>query len=314
MTAGVAVLPLMGAAASATAAPPALPPPVAERRSATIHAFAKPLQFLSYDDTAALIAEAGYGGVDYTVRPGGHVEPAKVADDLPRAVAAAKKAGLAVEMISTAITSARDKHTEPLLRTAAQLGVKIYRYGAFTYDETLGIWPTLQKHRAAIQELAALNQSLGLHGAIQNHAGPRVGGPLWDLYELLRDVDPRWSGVQYDIRHAVAEGGQSWPLALRLLAPWIKSTDLKDFKWQQTSGKAVIENVPLGEGIVPFEAYFKRVRELQLSGPISVHFEYAPFEHAAKPLTGAEKRPRFLEAMKQDLAVLKRYLAAARLG
>lgn len=277
----------------------------------TLHVFAKPLQFLSYDETAKLIAEAGFGGIDYAVRPGGHVVPEKVQDDLPRAVEAAKKAGLKVEMITTAITSAKDPHTEPLLRTAAKLGVKIYRYGNFGYDEKLGVWGSLQKHRETIKELAALNQSLGLHGAIQNHAGPRVGGPIWDVYEILRDADPKWSGLQYDIRHAVAEGGQSWPLALKLLAPWIRCVDLKDFKWQQQPGKGTIENVPIGEGIVPYDAYFKLVRELNINGPVSVHFEYPPFERVQIP--EGQKRPLLLAAMKKDLAALQPLFAKHQL-
>jgi sugar phosphate isomerase/epimerase len=277
--------------------------------STTMHVFAKPLQWLSYADTAALVAEAGFGGIDYAVRPAGHVLPEKVQEDLPRAVEAAKKAGLKVEMITTAITSARDKHTEPLLRTAAKLGVKFYRLGNFPYDQKLGVWESLQKHKPALKELAALNQSLGLHGCIQNHAGVRVGGPVWDLHELLRDADSRWLGVQYDIRHATAEGGQSWPLALRLLARWVKCTDLKDFRWIQSPGKAGIENVPIGEGVVNYDAYFRLLRELNISGPQSVHFEYPPFERAAKPLGDAEKRTVFLAAMKKDRAAILGYMA-----
>jgi sugar phosphate isomerase/epimerase len=278
----------------------------------TLHVFSKPLQFLSYADCAAMVAEAGFGGIDLPVRPGGHVLPEKVADDLPRAVEAAKKAGLKVEMITTGIVSAKDPHTEKVLRTAAQVGVKVYRYGNFSYDEKLGVWGSLQKHRETLKELTALNQSLGLHGAIQNHAGTRVGGPVWDLYEVLRDANPAYSGVQYDIRHAVAEGGQSWPLALKLLAPWIKCVDLKDFRWEQSRGRATIENVPIGEGIVPMDSYFKLVRELNISGPASVHFEYPPFERAQIP--EAEKRPLLLAAMKKDLAALKPLLAKHQLG
>ena len=281
--------------------------------STTIHVFSKPLQWLDYAGTAAIIAEAGFGGIDYTVRPGGHVLPEKVNEDLPRAVEAAHKAGLKVEMITTAITDPRDKHTEPLLRAAAKAGVKIYRLGNFTYDQKLGVWEGLQKLKPALKELAALNKSLGLHGCIQNHAGVRVGGPIWDLHELVRDQDPQWLGVQYDIRHATVEGGQSWPLALKLVAPWIKCTDLKDFMWQQSPGKGVIENVPIGEGIVNFDAYFKLVHELNLSGPRSVHFEYPPFERAPKPLSDAEKRPVLLAAMKKDLAAIRKFMAKQQL-
>jgi sugar phosphate isomerase/epimerase len=280
----------------------------------TMHVFAKPLQWLDYAGTAALIADAGFGGIDYAVRPAGHVLPEKVEEDLPRAIEAAHKKGLKVEMITTAIVSAREKFTEPLLRTAVKHGVKIYRLGVLNYDEKLGVWGSLQKYKPAMKELADLNQSLGIHGAWQNHAGIRVGSALWDLHELLRDVDPRWVGVQYDIRHAVAEGGLSWPLPLKLLAPWIKCTDMKDFKWEQSRGKALIENVPIGEGVVNFDAYFKLVRELNISGPVSVHFEYPPFERSLKPLSDSEKRTQFIAAMKKDLAALKGYMAKQKMG
>ncbi|MGH7943433.1 MAG: sugar phosphate isomerase/epimerase family protein [Opitutaceae bacterium] len=309
-----AALPLAGAATASAADSKRSGGTTGARGPATIHVFSKPLQWLDYSGTAAIIAEAGFGGIDYTVRPGGHVLPEKVNDDLPRAIEAAKQAGLKVEMITTAITDPRDKHTEPLLRTAAKLGVKVYRFGNFSYDQKLGVWESLQKLKPAMKEFAALNKSLGLHGCIQNHAGVRVGGPIWDLHELLRDQDPRWLGVQYDIRHATVEGGQSWPLALKLLAPWIKCTDLKDFVWQQSPGKGVIENVPIGEGIVNFDAYFKLVRELNIAGPRSVHFEYPPFERAPKPLSEVEKRPKLLAAMKKDLAAIKQFMAKQRLA
>lgn len=275
-----------------------------------IHVFSKPLHWLSYADTAAMIKAAGGTGIDYTVRTAqGHVLPEKVQEDLPRAVEAAQKAGLKVEMITTEVTSVQDKHTAPLLRTAAKLGVKYYRTGNFNYDLKLGIKGSLEKLKPQLKELAALNQSLGLHGAIQNHAGTRVGGAIWDLYELVKDVDPRWLGIQFDIRHAVVEGGQAWPTTLRLIAPWVRCTDIKDFKWTQSPGKAAIDNVPIGEGIVPYDAYLKLVRELQLAGPMSLHLEYPPFERA--PLSEAEKRAQFPAAMKKDVDALKALMKQA---
>jgi sugar phosphate isomerase/epimerase len=275
-----------------------------------VHVFSKPLYWMSYADTAKFAAAAGYGGIDYTVRTAqGHVLPEKVQEDLPRAVEAAQKAGLKVEMITTEITSVREKHTETLLKTAAKLGVKYYRTGNFNYDLKLGIQGSLDALKPQVKELAALNQSLGIHGAIQNHAGTRVGGAVWDIYELLRGVDPRGLGIQYDIRHAVVEGAQSWPTTLRLLAPWIKCTDMKDFKWEQAPGKSTIENVPIGEGIVPFDAYFKLVRELQLAGPMSMHLEYPPFERSQ--LSEAEKRAQFPALMTKDLVSLQALMKKA---
>ena len=171
------------------------------------------------------------------------------------------------------------------------------------------MWASLQKHKAAFQALAELNARHGIHGAYQNHSGVRVGGPVWDLHELVRDVDPRWFGVQYDIRHATVEGGESWPVGLRLLAPWIRCSDIKDFKWEQSPGRLVVENVPLGEGVVNFDLYFKLVRELGVAGPMSMHFEYPPFERVREPIPAAKKRALFAAAMKQDFAALKERMA-----
>jgi L-ribulose-5-phosphate 3-epimerase len=303
------IAPLAGSALAQSSASSSRAASPARPSSPTIvHVFSKPLQWLSYDATAKLIADTGFGGIDFPVRPGGHVLPEKVTEDFPRAVDAARKAGLKVEMITTGITSAREPHAETLLRTAAKLGVKYYRLGNFRYDLQAGVWPSLQKLKPVLRELADLNSSLGLHGAIQNHAGPRVGGPLWDLYELVREHDPRWLGVQYDIRHATVEGAQSWPITLRLLAPWILCTDIKDFQWQQSPGRGVIHNVPLGEGIVPYDAYFKLVSELGIGGPMSLHLEYPPFERDPRQLSEAQKLTEFTAGMKRDGATLKGWM------
>ncbi len=313
LAAAGAALPLAGlgtaapARAAATAAKPSGP--------SVIHIFSKPLHTLSHAETAKIIAESGAGGIDYTVRvPQSHVLPAKVNDELPRAVEAAHKAGLKVEMITTDIKSVKEPHTEAVLKAAAKHGVKFYRLGNWNYDLKLGVEGTIEKLRPDLRELAALNQSLGIHGAIQNHAGARIGSAIWDLHLLLRDIDPRWLGVQYDIRHAIVEGAQSWTLPLRLLAPWIRCTDIKDFKWQQAPGKGTIDNVALGEGIVPFDAYFKTAKELNLGGPISLHLEYPPFERAPATLSAADRIAQMKALMKKDVDFLKAQLAKAKLA
>ena len=74
--------------------------------------FSKHLQWLDYGPMAELAAEIGFDGVDLTVRPKGHVLPERVAQDLPRAVAAVRKAGLEVTMMTTGIADPADPLTE----------------------------------------------------------------------------------------------------------------------------------------------------------------------------------------------------------
>ena len=81
--------------------------------------------------------------------------------------------------------------------------------GYCNYVESDGIWGSLQKLKPDFVKLADMNRKYKIHGAYQNHVGIRVGGPVWDLYELLRDLDPEFIGCQYDVRHGVAEGGSS---------------------------------------------------------------------------------------------------------
>src|SRR5436190_20302252 len=84
--------------------------------------FSKHLQDLNYDQLGKALHDAGFGGVDLTVRPGGHVLPERVADDLPRAYEAIRARGIEVPMISTGWVSASDPAARPTLKTAARLG------------------------------------------------------------------------------------------------------------------------------------------------------------------------------------------------
>jgi sugar phosphate isomerase/epimerase len=273
-----------------------------------INVFSKPLGWLGYDDLAAILSDAGADGIDLTVRPLGHVLPGNAEKDLPLAVEAARKKGLKTEMIVTSILSTKEKDTESILRTASSLGIKYYRMGWYNYDYKLGIENSLTRCIDELKGLEEMNARFGIHGAYQNHAGSYIGGAVWDLYEMIRDFDPNYIGCQYDIRHAVVEGSESWENGLRLIAPWIKCSDIKDFKWIEAKGKAQPVSVPLGEGIVDFDRYFSLLKELDIKCPFSLHFEYPPFEAGEGSLTASEKRTLFFKYMSSDIRKLRTIL------
>ena len=246
-----------------------------------IHLFSKHLQWLDYPNMAKTAREMGFDGIDLTVRPGGHVLPEKVEEDLPRAVEAIHKAGLKAELITTAITSAEEKHTEKIIKTASQLGVKYYRMGWLKYAKDKPIAGQLENYKGQFKELEQMNGYYNIHGAYQNHAGDSVGSPVWDIWYLIRDLDPQWLGCRFDVRHAMVEGMNSWTVGLRLLQPYIRSLDFKDFQWKKEEGRWKVENVPIGEGAVDFPAYFQLLEELKVEAPVTLHVEY--------PLGGANE-------------------------
>lgn len=257
---------------AASPAPADSPAPFTPR----VHLFSKHIQFLDYPAMAKAAREMGFDGLDLTVRPRGHVEPENVATDLPKAVEAIQSQGLAFELMTTAITDPLDPTSQLALQTAAKLGLSHYRMGYFRFPDEAASWTGfLDECRPRLLQLAELNQSLGIHGAYQNHAGSRyVGAYIPDLLYLLDGLDSRWIGSQYDIRHATVEGGHAWPLGLRFIAPYIQTIVVKDFFWESSQGSQKLRNVPLGEGVVDFATYFQQLRQLDVQPVVSLHAEY----------------------------------------
>ncbi|MCX6216690.1 sugar phosphate isomerase/epimerase family protein [Spirosoma sp.] len=266
-----------------------------------VHIFSKHLQFLNYADMASAAAEMGFAGVDLTVRPDGHVRPERVDDDLPKAAEALKKAGLPPKLMTTAVGDATNAVDVRLLKTASKAGFKLYRMKWYQYGEQKSIPESIVGFQQQLRALGELNKSLNLIGCYQNHAGLLVGASVWEIWEMLKTAVPSYMGVQYDIRHATVEGGQSWPNGLRLLQPSIKSIAIKDFIWSTKSGVATVQDVPLGEGIVDFKRYFTLLKKYEIQMPVSLHIEYpvGGAEHGATRLTVPQKE--VFNAMKRDL-------------
>jgi len=281
------------------------------RDEPVIAVFSKHLQWLPFADVGPVIAESGFRAVDLTVRPDGHVLPERVEDDLPRAVETLRRSGLTVPMITTAITDANDPLARRVLTTAKKVGVTHYRMGYWSYPSKVDPLAALRAMRPQVDALASLNREIGIRGGYQNHIGTRVGGSVWDLGVLLEGITPDGLGVQYDIRHAVAEGGESWPVALRLIAPHIDTIAVKDMIWaQRPDRKWEARSVPLGEGMVDFPAYLRQLLSYGLLPPATMHFEYPPLEMTGGG--GAERRKQTVDGMRRDLTRFQQLLTAAQ--
>jgi len=272
-----------------------------------LHLFSKLLQFLDYGEMAEAAAEAGLAGLDLTVRPRGHVDPENFERDLPLAINAIKAAGLQCEMIATNIVGTENQRDFEMLALARSLGVKSYRTGALRYNEDTHPMQSVDQHRQQLAALARWNEQLGMTGMYQNHSGAgRLGAAIWDLYLVLRDLNPDHIGCQFDIRHAVTDGGLMWPDSFRMMKPYIRSIIFKDFRWGVVDGKWRVVSTPIGKGMVDFGRYFSMLKDAGMEVPVSLHLEY--------DLGGAEKGRRELTkpgsevftAIEQDINSINR--------
>lgn len=279
--------------------------------------FSKHLQWLGIGDAAVLAAEAGFDGIDITVRDGGHVEPEQVSDELPKAVQAVRKAGLEVPMITAGIEDVHSPHAEEILRTANALGIRHYRWGGFRLDARKSIPRQIEEDKPRVRDLAALNKQYGVCAMYHTHSGAgMLGASIWDLYLLLKDFDPAAVSVNFDIGHATVEGGLGgWINSASLTAPMMRGVALKDFYWEKNA-KGVWEPrwCPIGQGMVHFEPFFESLRDRHFSGPIQLHFEYPELAGADEgKRTIGINRKSFLEIVQRDLTKVRGLMRQAAL-
>jgi sugar phosphate isomerase/epimerase len=265
--------------------------------------FSKHLPDLGWADVGRTVRDAGFDGVDLTVRANGHVLPERAADDLPRAIEAIRAAGSAVPMITTELTSASTPSAKPLLQAAARNGVRYFKTGYWRYSAGSDVRAQVAAAGESLAGLAALARDCGIELGFHNHAA-YIGAALWDIAPAMDRLDPKWAGYYFDPRHAVAEGGGgAWKAATHLVTPRLKMLALKDCLWRKSDKGWVIENCPLGEGLVDWKWFASAIRPSGFAGPISIHLEYDIPGNTAE-----ERTRRTLEAAKRDLAFARSLL------
>ncbi len=274
-----------------------------------IYYFSKDLDKYETEFMSETLSLAGIDGLDLTVRPGGKVEPEKVADDLPKVIESGKKHNLATDLIVTAITGTEDPLTEKVLKTASSLGVKHYRLGYYDYDLSAGVLKSLDNIKSRLKSISDMNSHFNIQAGYQNHSGGRVGSPGWDVWELVKDFPVETVSSQFDVRHAKVEGNRSWIFILHLLRRNIGSLAIKDFTWQVENGRARIINVPLGEGLVDFNLYFRTLKELNISAPITLHVEYPLLTAEEESYTLLAKQKIIVEKIKKDVRFIRNMIA-----
>jgi sugar phosphate isomerase/epimerase len=266
-----------------------------------ISLFTKHLVGLPYEPLAEVVAKLGFDGIEAPVRPGGHVEPERVVEELPKLVAVLKQHGLRITMLTTGINSVSPvTHTELVLKTAKQLGIERYRMNWYMYDEKKPIWAQLDEIRPKLRDLVALSREIGILPCYQNHSGAKyVGAGIWDMALLMKEypaTDLAWS---FDIMHATVEGSTSWPTELALVRDHLAMAYFKNFAWDAKEH----HSVPLAEGVVG-RSYVNRLKSSGFQGPLSLHVEY---------LKGGLTDPHYLEeataATAKDLATLRSWWA-----
>ncbi len=254
------------------------------------------LQWTDWQSGVEVAQELGYPGIIWTVRRGAHVEPENVARDLPEIVAATRAAGLAVPMIITRIRDVNAPLIESMLETFSSLGITRYRAGTPRYDYSKSFPYQYDAFRKDLEALEQLNAKYGVTACFHTHSSTgSLGGVGWDLWMVMKDLDPRYIGINFDIGHIVARTGVGWRDIAHAARNHIQSISLKDVRaWVRQENPRPgtwpwgREFVPPGEGMVAFDDFFEFLYTTGFSGPMEVYHEYQA------PIPGSDARINML--------------------
>lgn len=266
--------------------------------------FTDNLADLTIEQTCRAVKEAGFDGLDLTLRPGGHVRPEKAEMGLSASAQIAEKSGVTIAMASTAITDNSSPHAENIFASCAHYGVRKVKLGYWRYRPFGNLAAQIDECIKQLKQLVVLGRRYDVLPCVHVHSGPILanGGPL--LYLILKEFDPADVGAYVDPMHMTVEGGHSgWEMGLDLLAPWVALVGMKNFRWVENGrdefGQLRFRSqyTPLADGQAPLPQFMTRLKQLEYDGVISLHSEYkgqSSFRQLSTP-----------ELLKQSAADLK---------
>jgi len=280
-----------GLSAEQSVAPAVLPP-----KKTRLCLVSRHLQWTNMEEAVAVAAEAGCKAISWTVRQGAHMLPENVERDLPKAVDLAHKAGLDTPMLITALNEGKSARAEAVLATMRGVGIRYYRAAPFRYDYSSDLAQQIEALKPRIGSLVRLNEKYGTTAMYHTHSAyGNIGGGVWDLWLAVKDFDPEFVGLNYDLGHATIRGGTGWIETSHIAHKFVHGLSVKDCRWVKNTssptaatgrrgGEAaadraprppwVAEMVPGGEGMVDFHGMMSYFKSVGFGGPVELYQEY----------------------------------------
>ena len=201
----------------------------------------KALPGIWYAEMGEIVKQIGFDGIDITVMPGGLVEPSQAPVDEVRALESIHGAGLEAPIITTALASPYEPWSRTVLALAGRTGVGLFRCPVAARRDALGLFAEGREYSIAMTV----------------NAGAR---------DVLRGLDPEWSGVSLDAYCFHPKSGFS-ETDLQETMPLVRAVTIADFVDDR-------KPVALGKGEVDFPRMFRLLAQARFTGPLTVFREY----------------------------------------
>jgi sugar phosphate isomerase/epimerase len=214
-----------------------------------------------------------------------------------RGIEAISGVGLEVPIISTSVTSGNDPNGRQILGIAGFMGIPLFRPGYWKYGNAPNREIRLGEVQRDILGLASIARACNIATALHNSTGDCVGARLTDLNGILRNIDPRWVGYNFDPGLATETAGVDGAGGLMGLAmPRLKAVTVCDVTWDKDKPDPR-KACPLGEGLVDWHQFFTALARARFVGPITIQVRY--------------ETKNELSAFRRDLEFVRKQVAAA---
>ena len=273
--------------------------PPKPRTTPAVCLYSQHLIKVEYEAVGMVLRDLGFDGCDLAVVPGSHIAPEQAGSDLMRGIEAISGVGLEVPIISTSVISGNDPNGRQILGIAGFMGVPLFRPGYWKYGNAADLEVRLGELQREILGLASVGRAYNVAMALHNTSGDAVGAALWDLSGMLRTVDPRWVGYDFDPGFATQTAGVNGAgVVMRLAMPKLKAVTVRDFTWNKdAAGAWKAAPCPLGDGMVDWRQFFTALARARFVGPITIEVRYETKDE--------------LNAFRHDLAFVRQQVAAA---
>ena len=152
-----------------------------------------------------------------------------------------------------------------------------YRADDARYDYTKDIESQLETFKLRFKSVMALNAKHNMAMAYHTHSATgSFGGAIWDAWFAMRELDPRYVGLNLDIGHATRRLGVGVTDGLKIAHKYIRGLAIKNFRYTSNpqTGAVSTEWSPTAQGEVNFKQAFETLKALAWRGPINIHYEH----------------------------------------
>lgn len=181
---------------------------------------------MNLDELGSQLHAMGFDGVEFCVREGYQVEPADAQKGLKEIVRVMGTYGITV-------TSIGSDTTENIFSACSEAGIPIVRTLA-GLDLAKGYANAVEEVKRKIERLLPLCEKYHVKLGIQHHFGPMISHSM-ELYQLIKDYDPRYVGAIWDSAQSVLAGEEP-EQGLDIIWPYLCQVNLKNVFYMRTNG------------------------------------------------------------------------------